>query len=140
MNEERNVSVEQLLKRYAWKTEPVGSRVTCNPAPTDTDRDTLVLIMASQAEDFMAELESAGCEVELGDGYAADALNSGQSGRFQSYRLGEDNLIVTIDEKFYRRFVAATTVAKRLNLMDKADRIALFQAVLYGNACEQVKP
>lgn len=131
------MTVEQLLKRYAWKTHPVGSRVTCNPAPTDTDRDTLVLIKARQAEEFVDELQNAGCKVELGDGYAADALNSGQAGRFQSYRMGEDNLIVTIDEKFYGRFVAATSVAKRLNLLDKSDRIALFQAVLYGNACEQ---
>lgn len=49
---------------------------------------------------------------------------------------GDVNLIVTQDNKFYDRFMAATSVAKRLNLLDKADRIALFQAVLYGNRCE----
>lgn len=36
----------------------------------------------------------------------------------------------------YDRFIAATAVAKRLNLLDKADRIALFQAVLYANGGE----
>ena len=31
-----------------------------------------------------------------------------------------------------QRFLVATTLAKRFRLTDKADRIALFQAVLYG--------
>ena len=31
------------------------------------------------------------------------------------------------------RFMVATRLAKRFNLQAKADRVALFQAVLYGN-------
>lgn len=130
------MDIEKLLKG-ALRWRPVGSRVTCNPAPTDTDQDYLVLVAEEDAETVVKQLEKAGCEVELGDGYAADALNSGEENRFQSYRIGDVNLIVTIDSGFFDRFMAATSVAKRLNLLDKSDRIALFQAVLYGNACEQ---
>ena len=43
------------------------------------------------------------------------------------------NLIVTRNDTFFNRFMAASSVAKRLNLLDKADRVAVFQAVLYGN-------
>lgn len=126
---------KQLLAS-ARKWQLVGSRVTCDPAPTDTDQDVLVHIDRSNADDFVGAMEGIGFVVELGDGYAADALNQLYEGRFQSYRHGNVNLIVTADEKFYKRFSAATSVAKRLNLIDKADRIALFQAVLYGNPCQ----
>jgi len=54
--------------------------------------------------------------------------------RFSSYVKKEVNLIVTEDPKFFDKFMAATSVAKRLNLLSKEDRIALFQAVLYGNS------
>lgn len=119
----------------AWQA--VGSRVTCNPAPTDTDYDILVCVTAGDsAHYFVQGMKKAGFEVELGEGYAEDALNSEESDRFQSYRYGDINLIVTVDEVFYMRFLAATSVCKRLNLLDKADRIALFQAVLYANTCD----
>ncbi|MNP41243.1 hypothetical protein D3C76_1349340 [compost metagenome] len=123
----------QDLLRYATKHELVGSRVTCNPPPVDTDQDVLVYIDGENADDFIWRMKEAGFNVELGEGYAEDALNSGEHDRFQSYRLGDTNLIVTVDERFYTRFSTATAMAKRANLMEKAERIALFQAVLYGN-------
>jgi hypothetical protein len=56
------------------------------------------------------------------------------SGDFMSWRSAEKvNLIVTASAAFAARHRVATALCKRLNLMDKADRIALFQAVLYGN-------
>ena len=94
-----------------------------------------MLIEHDQAEAFMHSMECAGFDVELGEGYAEDALNSGEHDRFQSYRLEDTNLIVTIDPNFYERFLAATSVAKRLNIMCRDDRVALFQAVLYANPC-----
>jgi len=56
--------------------------------------------------------------------------------RFSSYEKGNINLIVTEDYGFYNKFIAATSVAKRLNLLEKDDRVALFQAVLYANSCQ----
>lgn len=52
---------------------------------------------------------------------------------FTTYRCGEVNLIVTDAEWFFANWCGATDIAKRLNLLDKAGRIALFQGVLYGN-------
>src|SRR3546814_15115547 len=37
---------------------------------------------------------------------------------FQSFTLDDLNLIVTFDPEFYRRFMAATGVAKHLNLLE----------------------
>ena len=128
--------IEDLL-RYASRHELVGSRVTCNPAPLDTDQDVLIYIDEANADDFVFRMKNAGFNVELGEGYAEDALNSGEDDRFQSYRLGDVNFIVTVDERFYVRFSAATAMAKRANLLEKAERIALFQAVLYGNVLPQ---
>lgn len=47
-------------------------------------------------------------------------------------RRGNINVIVTPEMEFFDRFMAATELARRFNLMEKVDRIALFQAVLYG--------
>lgn len=127
----------QDLLRYANRHELVGSRVTCNPPPVDTDQDVLVYIDEANADDFVWRMKKTGFNVELGEGYAEDALNSGEEDRFQSYRLGDVNLIDTVDERFYTRFAAATAMAKRANLMQKEERIALFQAVLYGNSPAQ---
>lgn len=107
----------------------VGSRVSCDPPPSDTDCDLLLLVddydgFVDQAVDD--GWERAGSKID-------DATDSTRS-PFVSLVAGEFNLIVTEDKDFYRRFVAATRVATRLNLMDKGDRVALFQAVLYGNS------
>ena len=127
-----DANIQDLL-RYANRHELVGSRITCNPPPVDTDQDVLVFVTEENADYFVSKMKGAGFDVELGEGYAEDALNSGEEDCFQSYRPGDVNLIVTVDERFYTRFSAATAMAKRANLMLKEERIALFQAVLYGN-------
>lgn len=129
-----NDQLKEVLS-LALKWQPVGSRVTCNPAPENTDQDYLVLV-GDDAGDFIDQMNSYGFDVELGEGYAEDALNSGEDNRFQSYRMDDVILIATVDPYFYDRFVAATSVAKLFNLLDKSHRIALFQAVLYGNRCD----
>jgi hypothetical protein len=71
---------------------------------------------------------------ELGGSDFADS--SGDPSAFRSYTKAEVNLIVTCSLPFFNKFMAATSVCKRLNLMSKPDRIAVFRAVLYGEACE----
>lgn len=114
---------------------PVGSRVTCNPAPMDTDEDYLVLVSAENwpfLSEHLGEWEHDGSDVN--DPEILDAALA-----FQSYSLGALNIIATKCPEFHRRFLAATHVAKRLNLLQKADRVALFQAVLYGNAYDDAE-
>ena len=45
---------------------------------------------------------------------------------------GNSNYIFTDDAEFYDRYVAATLLAKKYNLLNKVDRIQLFHTVLYG--------
>lgn len=102
----------------------VGSREICNPPPTDTDEDWLVLV----GENPEKEMSDAGYVREGGPNFYTGNDNGG----FISWRKEETNVITTQSEEFFDRFMTATYLAKRFNLKRKADRIALFQAVLYG--------
>lgn len=102
----------------------VGSRITCNPPPQNTDEDWLALCF----EDPKPALEAAGF-VQDGN---PEFYTGNDDGGFRSWRLGDVNVITTESPEFYEKFLAATHLAKRFNLLQKNDRIALFQAVLYG--------
>lgn len=141
-----------LLAPYARSVTAVGSRVTCDPAPTDTDADYLVLVMPFDHLPLEQGLPAMDQRVfEMHNALTGDGWELGGSrpdndshgaltelGSFNSYTKGEINLIITADHAFHRAFLAATVVAKHLNLQDKADRIKLFQAVLYGNSVDQL--
>lgn len=112
-------------------SEPCGSRVTCNPLPVDTDRDYLVQISHDyDVAGVVTRLCALGFEWE-GSKHYRDA-----AGDFMSLRRDDLNLIVTANAEFATRHRAATHVCKRLNLPNKQDRIAVFQAVLYGKQHE----
>lgn len=130
----------ETLRSLVTQIVPVGSRVTCNPAPTDTDADYLVFVEPFNAIRFLELMapegfEAGGSRVEENSRELINGENA-----FVSFTLGEVNLIVTSHWTFYSAFLAATSVSKRLNIMDKADRIALFQAVLYGKECCSLPP
>lgn len=107
-------------KSIAWAA--TGSRYICRPAPTDTDEDYIALMVKGMEK----SLTLAGF-VQNTNEERYDAMPD-----FWAFRLGEFNVIVTFDEGFYRRFCEATETAKARNLLQKSDRIALFQKVLYG--------
>jgi len=96
-----------------------GSRVICDPAPTDTDEDWIVL---AKNHGYLTPLFVDGWEDCSPDGLYVDP-------EFNALRKGEVNLIVTIDYKFFCNFVEATHVAKELNLTDKMNRIFLFHYI-----------
>ena len=108
--------------------EPVGSRVTCKPPPTNTDRDWLVLVETWPS--FEADLLARGWA--LGGSVTFDESTMPIDLKFSSYTHGVENIIATASCVFWNRFLAATHVARHLNLLEKQDRIVLFQAVLYG--------
>ncbi len=112
---------------------PVGSRVTCDPAPLDTDRDWLVLVQPEHWKAFALAMVEAGW-AQGGSDIPDDSNETEPDDRFNSYTLGVENVIATCSEVFHRRFLAATSVAKLLNLQEKHERVAMFQAVLYANA------
>lgn len=99
----------EFLQGKCLKFEPVGSRVTCDPAPTDTDQDVLVLVnldlWGRHLEPLLIteKFEKGGSDCGDPVGYLETTPLS-----FQSFTLEELNLIVTFDEEFYHRFMAAT--------------------------------
>lgn len=109
--------------------EACGSRVTCREVPAGSDYDYLVEAHQGAISDIVLLLSQAGWNWE---GHS-EHYQSVASSDFMSWRREDVNLIITANAEFARRHRAATKVCTRLNLMDKADRIALFQAVLYGN-------
>lgn len=119
------------LESLGCVIEPCGSRVTCSPPPIDTDEDYLVHIVGGREQaisDTVSTLSEHGFKWE-GNVHYQDASRDD----FMSWRNEDVNLIVTANHDFAERHRAATHVCTRLNLLHKSDRIALFQAVLYGN-------
>jgi hypothetical protein len=118
------------LKKLAIAVQPVGSRITCNPPVMDTDEDFLLLVKDHRA--FRDKAFYVG--FYLGGSVLVDAsVPLDAVDRFSSYTRRPVNLIVTEDPEFFRKFMLATRIATALNLLDKADRVILFQAILYGN-------
>lgn len=108
----------------------VGSRITRNPPSESSDFDFLVLVKS--IDDFIEAVGEEGFDVEGGMAYSS----SGEKPVFISFRYldeqkNEINLIVTEEVDFYKKFLLATHVAKRLNLMERHERVTLFQAILY---------
>ncbi len=113
-----------------------GSRVTCDPAPTDTDEDWLVHVYEKVGGEGMdpaeyfhrlsGELQDQGFVLEGNEDYQDE-----EGMEFTSFRRGEINLICTFRWQFVDRHKLATKVCKRFNLLDKGDRVALFEAIMY---------
>lgn len=106
----------------AIQLDYVGSRVTCVPAPTDTDED--ILILTDNITDFVKNC--------LKVGFSHDGSYVGSE--FVSLKQGEVNLIITDNRGYYEKFMLATHVCKSLNVLDKQHRITVFQSILYGKA------
>ena len=131
--------------------ELVGSRITCDPPPTDTDQDILILVKDKKLDDFMEELEAnkwtkcGGKEpirtqfpdhtsvmVALEEYF--NELNSygtlGDGSAFESWRQGEFNIIATTDEVWFDKFMEASNCCKALNVLDKDERIEIFNSIV----------
>jgi hypothetical protein len=144
------------------KCQYVGSRVTCNPPPQDTDCDILCLMspdddinqLTSRLFEFGFTLDGSDVSAERYDVYNKHQTDIGvfekkftrvflnpPPQQFWSFSIqiidsdktDEYNLIITPDKDFYQKFILGTNLARYLNLLKKIDRVALFQAVLYGN-------
>jgi len=119
------------LGQYALKIIPSGSRTTCNPAPTDTDEDFVVLIKSTHgAFDFIEHMEGKGYTTDGDESYDI-MVDLEEDAGWASFKKGTTNYIVTMDEDLFGKWVLATNIAKRLNLLKKEDRVKLFQYVLY---------
>jgi len=128
------------LRVTCSRVEPVGSRVTCNPPPMDTDEDWLVITDPDKFADLEMDLV---CDFGMdfgGSRIHAGGCLEGDPHSFQSYTYGEINVIATASPVFFDKFMEATAEAKRLNLMLKHERITLFQKILYGLVVPALQP
>ena len=116
----RNADLEALVQGSLSFTM-FGSRVTVNPPPDDTDEDWLILV-----DNIAATLDATlklGCTPDYTYFPDSDYV-------FLATRLEKVNLIVVDNRDLYDAYVRASSVCKRLNLTDKLDRIAVYDAVL----------
>ena len=110
-----------------WKK--TGSTVICNPPPTDTDIDYIAWTGKPCGFEVAMEYLSA-------EGFTPDTnehYKNLSEYEFVSFKRERDNIILTRHKPFFDRHNLATSVCKQLNLLSKADRIMIFQAILYGN-------
>mgnify|MGYP006935486336 CR=1 FL=1 len=117
-----------LLEEFVAAIEPTGSRVICNPAPTDTDEDWLVLLRPDISLKFFEQQ----MKFEGYDG--SSELYDLDETIFCSLRKEEENLIATNNQEFFDKMVLATAVAKQLNVLEKHNRIMLFNAIVRGES------
>lgn len=120
------------IKALCKGVVPVGSRVTCDPSPTNTDEDFLCLVDRERFLELIQLLVYEGYEVGGSDITPSENFTVDKFEGFQSYRKGDVNLIVTCSNVFFDLFMLATNIAKQKNLLVKEDRISLFQHIIYG--------
>lgn len=119
---------------------PVGSRVTCNPPPMDTDEDYLVLV--KNKHQAIEGLKAIGFEYSADEKKNAEyeEMNRTAQWSFTSMWFGDVNYIITESEFFFERFLTATHVCKVLNLLRKEDRVMVFEAVRGGSFSKVIVP
>ena len=103
-----------------------GSSVICNPPVTDTDLDYVIYTNEETKLDIFLKCE--GFKESCVDKAEYDLGDNG----FYCFRKENINLIVINDDKMYRKWIVATKLSKKLNLLKKEDRIILFQFILYN--------
>ena len=126
------------IKALTSKYHKTGSSYICNPPVLNTDIDFIVLTTQENYWDLvntlsMAEWEEGGSRPKPTPAEYQSTLEIEYYG-FASWKKGNVNLIITTSEDFYNKFVKATELAKKQNLLKKEDRVALFQKILYGNS------
>jgi hypothetical protein len=102
-----------------------GSRVTCDPAPTDTDEDWLLTVAST-----LLAVEVGKWLVSYGWVKEGTTARYSNDKDFISYRAGELNFIVTSNPEFSKNFKLATGVCKQMNILEKEDRRNIFEAIM----------
>lgn len=110
----------QIPEELYQNVVPTGSSYICDPPVLNTDVDFVIL--SADWDKLHDWCEQNAFKTNFED-YAIE--------EFRSYKRGIINLIVTDDSTWYKRFVKATNLAKQLNLLDKQQRIDLFNFVMY---------
>ena len=114
-----------------------GSRVICDPPVMNTDDDYLLLIHPVRQWEIRGDLANDGYfggGSLVAEGLRPLSIKPDYSERwngstYRSYKKGNINIILTCDPDYFENFRCSTLLAKKLNLRNKADRVALFEAI-----------
>ena len=114
-----------MIPSYLYKVSfPTGSNYICNPPVTNTDVDEMFLVDDLQEVNFqLTGLGWTKCGLE-------EETYQDKPSHWAAYRKENMNALLTTDLKYFMNFFKATEEAKHLNLLNKEDRIALFQKIL----------
>lgn len=112
------------------KIFPVGSRTIFQGFKDDSDWDFLVYHGAAMP-DVMAKI---GFKLDRGGVHYEPS-----QGKFNSWRKGEVNIILTHDRCFAELFLWANNTAVRMGLKDRCQRVKLFKAILYNEGKEYIQ-
>ena len=101
-------------------TFPTGSNYICNPPVTDTDIDQMFLVSNLEAtHDFLIYGDWVPCS---SDEYPLE--------KWAAYRKNKWNALITDNPNYFLKFHKATELAKERNLLNKEDRIKLFDEIM----------
>ena len=114
-----------MIPSYLYKVSfPTGSNYICNPPVTNTDVDEIFLVDDLQEVNFqLTGLGWKKCGLE-------EETYQDKPNHWAAYRKENMNALLTTDLKYFMDFFKATEEAKHLNLLNKEDRVALFQKIL----------
>lgn len=114
--------------------ELCGSRVTCNPIPEGADWDYLIFCYTEAGVRHMVNyLGSEGYQWESSEHYQQVAGNG-----FMSWRKGDTNILLTSNQIWLDLHHQATELCRLENILDKEERIRLFQKVLYNSSDTEI--
>ena len=114
-----------MIPSYLYKVSfPTGSNYICNPPVTNTDVDEMFLVDDLQEVNFqLTGLGWKKCGLE-------EETYQDKPSHWAAYRKENMNALLTTNLKYFMDFFKATEEAKHLNLLNKEDRVALFQKIL----------
>ena len=112
---------------------PTGSRFMCDPPVMDTDIDFVVLVVDHDAASELLMADGwVKCEGDSSDDEESSSYD--ELCEFSAYRKDNFNLIVCDDRAYYVKYCAATLLCAKLNLLNKAERCALFHTIIKGES------
>lgn len=105
-----------------------GSRFICDSVPDESDWDYVLQVpnLNSEVAGLIGYLAERDFVIESGEHYQVGAST------FISMRKDNINFLISKDKEWCKKHRIATRLCKKLKLNGKADRVAVFQALLYG--------
>ena len=115
--------LNELMNVYADNDSMLltGSSITCFPPVEDTDIDVVIVYNGK----LSSQLQAHGFTI-------ADHAEYPHQGISACYRKGKVNVIAVRTSDDFKLWVKATHLASHLNLLEKHQRVALFQFVTEG--------